>query len=287
VGIRIGRQHRPCRHGDGGRTCRQIETIPVSVDLQRNRVLDGSDDDRLDVKVYPGVDPDPTTGRMGQDAYNRMSHGSEQPDRLLRPAGGHVLGNQFSRVTPLAMEGVPTDQGSPLPSSSTIPGEPPENWSRWERRFHAASVVLVAAIVLLAAVGLLGVRTGTVVSSGNGYVLEVRHTEISRPGLATPWSAEVSTTDGSALPETITVGLTASYLTMFDFNGLSPTPSSSFSTEGWTWWSFEVPPGQSSLRIDLDVRLEPAVQWVRSGSVALEIEAERLLSVDFATWVMP
>jgi hypothetical protein len=113
------------------------------------------------------------------------------------------------------------------------------------------------------------------------------HTEMTRAGLATPWSAEVSTVDGSALPEMVTVGMTTSYLASFDLNGLSPTPSSSFSTEEWTWWEFEVPPGESSLHVELDVRLEPAVQWARSGSVALEIAGERRASVDFTTWVMP
>ena len=185
------------------------------------------------------------------------------------------------------MEGVPTSPGSPIPDSSTVPDEPPEDWNRWERRFHAASFVLVAGIVLLAAVGLLGVRTGAVTASGNGYLLDVLHTEITRPGLATPWSVEVSTVDGSALPETITVGLTTSYLAMFDLNGLSPTPSSSFSTEEWTWWTFEIPPGRPSLHIDLDARLEPAVQWVRFGSAALEVDDVRASAVEFATWVLP
>lgn len=184
------------------------------------------------------------------------------------------------------MEGAP-DPGSPAQNRSTIPDEPPEHWNRWERRFHAASIGVVAAIVLAAAVGMLGVRTGTVVFSGERYVLEVEHTEIGRPGLATPWSAEVSTSDGSALPGMVTVGLTTSYLAMFDLNGLSPTPSSSFSTEQWTWWEFEVPPGQSSLHIELDVRMEPAVQWARAGSAALQIANDRQASVDFTTWVMP
>jgi hypothetical protein len=97
----------------------------------------------------------------------------------------------------------------------------------------------------------------------------------------------VSTVDGSALPDTVTISLTTSYFAMFDLNGLSPTPSSSFSTEQWARWSFDVPPGESSLRIDLDVRLEPAVQWVRSGSAVLELDGEPVTSVDFATWVMP
>jgi len=197
-----------------------------------------------------------------------------------------LLWNRIQGVNLRVMDGAP-DPGSPALNSSTIPDEPPEHWNRWERRFHTASIALVVAIVLVAAVGLLGVRTGVVESSGDGYVLQVKHTEVSRPGLATPWSAEVSTADGSTLPGTVTVGLTTSYLAMLDLNGLSPTPSSTYSTGEWTWWEFEVPPGRSSLHIELDVRLEPAVQWARSGAAALEIAEDRKASVDFTTWVMP
>ena len=110
---------------------------------------------------------------------------------------------------------------------------------------------------------------------------------VTRPGLATPFALEVSTTDGSDLPEVVTLRMDTSYLSIFDFNGLEPTPSTSFSTNDWTWWSFDVPPDQSSLRVGLDARLEPSVQWARSGSAALEIDGVSLVSVDFTTWVMP
>jgi hypothetical protein len=142
-------------------------------------------------------------------------------------------------------------------------------------------------MMLLAATSLLGVRTGTVAAQGEGYSIEVLLTHISRPGLATPFEVEISTMDGSDLPQTITLRLDTSYMSMFDFNGLEPTPSASFSTERWTWWSFDVPPEQSSLRVGLDARLEPSVQWARSGSATLEIDGSSLVGVDFTTWVMP
>jgi hypothetical protein len=145
----------------------------------------------------------------------------------------------------------------------------------------------VAAVVLLAATSLLGVRTGTVAAEGGGYSVEVLRTQISRPGLATPFGVVISTLDGSDLPETITLRLDTSYLSIFDFNGLEPTPSASFSTDRWTWWSFDVPADQPSLRVGLDARLEPSVQWARSGSATLEIDGASLVGVDFTTWVMP
>lgn len=142
-------------------------------------------------------------------------------------------------------------------------------------------------MLLLAAASLLGVRTGTVTAEADGYSIEVLRAQVSRPGLATPFGVEISTVDGSDLPQVITLKLDTSYLSIFDFNGLEPTPSASFSTDRWTWWSFDVPPDQASLHVALDARLEPSVQWARSGSAALEIDGVNLVSVGFTTWVMP
>lgn len=174
---------------------------------------------------------------------------------------------------------------APVPSSSTIPADTPESTA--ERVLHFAAFTFVGAVLVLAATSLLGVRTGTVAAEGDGFSIEVLRTQISRPGLATPFGVMISTIDGSDLPETITLRLDTSYLSIFDFNGLEPTPSASFSTDRWTWWSFDVPSGQSSLRIALDARLEPSVQWARSGSATLEIDGTGLVAVDFTTWVMP
>jgi hypothetical protein len=145
----------------------------------------------------------------------------------------------------------------------------------------------VGVVSLLAATSLLGVRTGTVAARGDGYAIEVLRAQVTRPGLATPFGVEISTIDGSDLPKVITLRLDTSYLSIFDFNGLEPTPSASFSTDRWTWWSFDVPSNQSSLHVGVDARLEPSVQWARAGSAALEIDGVSLVSVDFTTWVMP
>ncbi|MET0566186.1 MAG: hypothetical protein ABW021_07075 [Acidimicrobiia bacterium] len=145
----------------------------------------------------------------------------------------------------------------------------------------------MGSVLLLAATSFLGVRTGTVTARGEGYSIAVLRAQVSRPGLATPFGVEISTVDGSDLPEVVTLRLDTSYLSIFDFNGLEPTPSASYSTHRWTWWSFEVPPDQASIQVGLDARLEPSVQWARSGSAALEIDGVNQVSVDFTTWVMP
>jgi hypothetical protein len=97
----------------------------------------------------------------------------------------------------------------------------------------------------------------------------------------------VTTEDGSSLPETVTLIVDADYLAIFDFNGLQPTPTETFSRGSSTSWTFEIPPGQDSLRVDMDARLEPAVQWARGGSVDLVVDGNRVATARFTTWVMP
>jgi hypothetical protein len=97
----------------------------------------------------------------------------------------------------------------------------------------------------------------------------------------------VGTEDGSALPEIVTIRISSDYLALFDDNGMEPTPINSFNTGGSTSWDFEVPPGESTLEVVLDARLEPAAQWGEAATAELWIGGERKLSTAFRTWVMP
>ncbi len=172
-------------------------------------------------------------------------------------------------------------------TSSTIPSEPTDARARVERCLKHAASGLVFLMIGFGAVGLLGVRTGTASATGGGHFIEVLHTEIARAGLAAPFVVTVSTVDGADLPGEVTIRLTSSYLESFDFQGLEPTPARTFGSDGFTWWSFDVPPGEKELEIRLDVRLEPAVQWARSGIVTVEMEGTPPLAVNFVTFVMP
>jgi hypothetical protein len=157
----------------------------------------------------------------------------------------------------------------------------------WERGLRFASVGLTSALVVAALLGLLGVRTDFVSATGHGYAVSVEHAIVTRAGLATPFSVEVATEDGSALPARITTRIDSWYLAMFDENGLEPEPAESFQTDEWTWWTFEVPEGSTSFQLTFDVRLEPSVQWGRDGTAALEIDGVEVLNTRFATWVVP
>lgn len=157
----------------------------------------------------------------------------------------------------------------------------------WDRVLWYVSMAVVAVFVLGGATGLLGVRTATASETANGLTLEVEHAVVTRPGLATPLDLTVATTDGSPLPGEVTTRLASSYLAMFDENGLDPQPVSSFQSDRWTWWTFEVPDGEDVLEVSLDARLEPSVQWGESSNAAVEIDGEEVVGVQFTTRVAP
>lgn len=172
------------------------------------------------------------------------------------------------------------------PRTLTIPDEVPGHAvDVWLPRIL---VGLVAALIVAAMLGWLGVREVVTSEVAGGYRLEVRHASVTRPGLATPFSITVRRADGADLPENLTLSLDPEYLEMFDENGLDPAPASTHATDSRLDWTFEVPEGQEELAVDFDARLEPAVQARRqSGSVTVLIEGTAVVSTDFVTVVLP
>ena len=171
-------------------------------------------------------------------------------------------------------------------STSTRPSEE-VGTNGWDRRLRIFSISLLGALVLTGLLGFLGVRTTTATASANGFTIEVTHASVTRPGLATPLDLKITTVDGSPLPAAVTTRIGSSYLAIFDENGLDPQPVSSFQSDEWTWWTFEVPEGATTLEVSFDARLEPAVQWGQGSTAAVEIGDAEVVAVDFETWVLP
>lgn len=178
-------------------------------------------------------------------------------------------------------------RGSSDLDGSTLPEDPSPGEYRREKRLRELTVLFVISVVALGAFGFLGVRTSTASNTGNGYRIEVTYATVTRGGLATPFAIEVATADGSALPGVVTIRVSSDYLDLFDDNGMEPTPVNSFNTGDSTSWDFEVPPGESTLEVVLDARLEPAAQSGGRASVELWIESERQASTEFRSRVMP
>lgn len=171
-------------------------------------------------------------------------------------------------------------------STSAIPSED-SGTNESERVLRIISLSLITLLVAAGLIGLLGVRSSLATVSAEGISLSVEHAAVTRAGLATPFGLVIESTDGSPLPQTLTTRVGAKYLALFDENGLDPEPTRSFQSSDWTWWTFEVPDGASELEVSFDARLEPAVQWGRSTTAAVEIEGREVVSVAFRTWVLP
>jgi len=179
------------------------------------------------------------------------------------------------------------EPSEPDPTSTTTFSDPTPGWLRFERGLRAVAVTIFVAIVVAAAVGLLGVRSDTASSSGGGYGLAVRYAGIARPGLPVPFTVTVRA-DGGALPPEVALRITSSYLDVLDENGMDPQPTDTFRDGSDTTWTFAVPEGESELTVDLDVRVEPGVPLRRPDArVALLVDDAVVDEVSLRSWILP
>jgi hypothetical protein len=156
--------------------------------------------------------------------------------------------------------------------------------SRRARTARRAFMAAVFAVVALALTGMLGVRSRVTTVYGGGYELTVTYAQVSRPGLATPWSMEIRHAGGFDGP--ITVSTKTSYLDLFDENGFDPEPSTSTATPDAVIWEFE-PPDGDTLGVSLDARVEPGAQWGRAGETSVLVDGKPVVTARYKTWVMP
>lgn len=182
---------------------------------------------------------------------------------------------------------VPADRDLAVdPGGSTIDDlELSTPHARRGRAARRVVMALFAAFVALGLLGVLGVRSGTVRDSADGVELSVTYPRITRPGLASPFRMEIRSE--APLPETVEVSVTQDYLAIYDENGLDPDPAEATSDGEMLTWSVNPTPGATRLVLVFDARIEPAVQWRRSGEVRVAGEALPALRVEFTSTVLP
>lgn len=179
------------------------------------------------------------------------------------------------------------------PSTPTAPRETDTGRLERSRLFRRAFVVALVVFLGLGMLNVYGVRTRERSATGGGYALTVHYASVSRPGLATPWSVEVTRPGG--FPDGITLAVTSSYFDGFDENGLDPAPEEETNDGERSIWRFG-PAAGPTLAVSFDARIEPGVQLTRlKGSVSVLGDASGrsrpgdppVVTVDFATLVMP
>ncbi|HVF13124.1 MAG TPA: hypothetical protein VM942_00925 [Acidimicrobiales bacterium] len=170
---------------------------------------------------------------------------------------------------------------------STLPEPRPLSAVRRDRFGRRLFVTLLVAFLGLGALGVYGVRTREATATGGGYELTVTYSSVSRPGLATPWSAEIRRPGGFG-EELVSLAVTASYFDSFDENGLDPDPAEAVNDGDRTIWRFDPPPGDV-MTVSFDARLQPDVQLTRvKGSASVLDESDSpVVTVKFRTLAMP
>jgi hypothetical protein len=146
------------------------------------------------------------------------------------------------------------------------------------------TIGVLALLVLLGALGVFGVRTGSVHAAGGGYQLTVEYAVVSRAGLDTPWRVTVHHPGGFAGP--ITLASTAAYFDMFETQGLDPAPDSETASGRYRYQTFTPPPGDT-FTVTFDAYIQPASQVGHRGETVLLIDGRSLARVSYRTRLVP
>jgi hypothetical protein len=152
---------------------------------------------------------------------------------------------------------------------------------RWGRRLGIAALLIV---VMLGAIGYLGVRSRTVSVNKDGYTMRITYPQMARAGLDVPWRAQVHRAGG--LPKTLTIAVSTDYFRMFETQGFYPDAQSTTNDGRFVYFTFTTPPGDDFL-VDYDAYIQPSSQLGKSATVELIVAKQVVVSTTLHTWLMP
>lgn len=167
----------------------------------------------------------------------------------------------------------------------TLPGHRDVDGARRGRALRRIGIVVLVLLVGAGMAGALGPRTGDVSASNGGYRLDVRHAEITRPGLPAPLRITVERPGGFDGP--VTLRLDKDFGDHLDFQTWYPTPSAETAGPRLIEYEFDPPPGDV-LEITLDARTAPGQPpSSRRYSVAVVDAGREAVATNFRMTVMP
>ena len=156
--------------------------------------------------------------------------------------------------------------------------------NRRGRVIRRVTITGLALLVLCGALGVFGVRTRTVSTTGDGYDLSVTYAAVSRAGLDTPWQVTVRRPGGFDGP--ITLATTAAYFEMFETQGLTPAPDSETASGRYRYQTFLPPPGDT-FTLSYDAYVQPASQLGHPGETVLIVDGRERARVSYRTRLVP
>ena len=151
----------------------------------------------------------------------------------------------------------------------------------WSRR---GFVLLLLLFVLAGAGGLLGVRTSTVESSAGDYDLSFRYASTARAGLDVPW--QVTLTHAGGFSHDVRLAVTGDYFDVYETQGFTPEPSDATRDGDTLYLTFSAPPADT-LVVSYDAYIQPSSQLGRDGTLSVLEDGSPVVSVDFATRLLP
>lgn len=146
-----------------------------------------------------------------------------------------------------------------------------------------ALVVVVGA----AATGLLGVRTDTVVATGEAYRLTVDYAAVARAGLDVPLRVQVDRLDGADFDDDVTLEFNDRYLSIFETQGFLPDPDQSVAVGDSIRMTFNRPTEGSSFVFNYDAYIQPASQVGTDGRISLIVDDAPVATAMFETTLLP
>jgi hypothetical protein len=173
----------------------------------------------------------------------------------------------------------------PQPPVATLVDARDEAAVRRARNVRRVGLGILVLIVVAGLSGLLGVRSGTVTSSGGGYTMRVTYPQVTRAGVAVPFHVRVRRPGGFDGP--LTLAISQDLLERFDFQNFYPNPAAETASGGTVHYEFDPPPGDV-FELDLDARTAPDQNGSTTVYRTAVLDAgEPVASVSFRVWVVP
>lgn len=152
----------------------------------------------------------------------------------------------------------------------------------WGRRL---AVGALAAVLIAAVAGALGLRTGNAEAEAGGYRLHVQYPAVARAGLDVVWSVAVHHPGGFG--KEVTLRLTRGYTGLFEHQGYSPEPSAEHQDAAYDYLTFDAPAGDT-FTFDVDAYVQPASHRGTTAEIAvLDGSGTPVVSVGFRTRLLP
>jgi hypothetical protein len=152
---------------------------------------------------------------------------------------------------------------------------------RWGRR---VGVAILLVIVVVGALGYLGVRSRTVHNSANGYTVSVTYPQVARAGLDVPWRVHVHHPGG--FTSDLTLAVSQNYFRMFETQGFFPDADSVTANGRFVYFTYTKPDGEDFV-LDYDTYIQPAAQLGKPATVQVIVDKVVVVQTHLRTWLLP